>query len=131
MGPDRERRGHVVSLPARDQHRGEPCKSDWAGPGQSGLRERRRGRGAADVLARLSLRRDAGLGPSTWHTEGQDRMNRARVSVFATSVPRVKVHVGYNYPWAWNKSGLYFGGGSPPRSNKAMMGWVETLKPNL
>ncbi len=58
-------------------------------------------------------------------------MSRASATVFATTVPRAKVQVGVNYPWAWNKSGLYFGGGGPPRSNATMMGWVNTLKPNL
>ena len=58
-------------------------------------------------------------------------MSRVSATVFATTVPRARVQVGVNYPWAWNKSGLYFGGGGPPRSNATMMGWLNTLKPNL
>jgi hypothetical protein len=48
-----------------------------------------------------------------------------------TAVPRTKVRVGYNYPWAWEKYGLYFGGGAPPGSDPVLDAWVDTLKINL
>jgi hypothetical protein len=37
--------------------------------------------------------------------------------------------VGFNYPWAWNKFGLYFGG-DPPGSS-AMDDWLRYLRVNL
>jgi hypothetical protein len=49
----------------------------------------------------------------------------------ATAVPIPKIRVGYNYPWAWEKEGVYFGGGNPPGSNATMGKWVDTLRENL
>ncbi len=43
----------------------------------------------------------------------------------------VKVEVGFNYPWAWNKYGLYFGAGNPPGSDAALDGWTAALAGNL
>jgi hypothetical protein len=48
-----------------------------------------------------------------------------------TGVPCAKMRVGYNYPWAWEKPGLYFGGGDPPGSSSLMDKWVDSLKTNL
>jgi hypothetical protein len=39
--------------------------------------------------------------------------------------------VGFNYPWAWNAVGLYFGGGDPPGSTAAMDDWIKHLRTNL
>jgi hypothetical protein len=52
-------------------------------------------------------------------------------SVRVSAVPKPKVRVGFNYPWAWNKYGLYFGGGSPPGSDPHMDKWIDSLKKNL
>ncbi len=48
-----------------------------------------------------------------------------------TAVPRRKTRVGYNYPWPWDKYGIYFGGGSPPGSDPLMEKWIDTLRTNL
>lgn len=42
-----------------------------------------------------------------------------------------KMIVGFNYPFPWNAYGIYFGGGHPPGSNRAMDLWTTNLQANL
>jgi len=47
-------------------------------------------------------------------------------------VPRPRyLNVGFNYPWAWDSFGIYFGGGVPPGSNPGMDMWISNLRTNL
>src|SRR5262245_15524731 len=42
-----------------------------------------------------------------------------------------RMEVGFNYPWAWNAAGTYFGGGDPPGSQPAWDRWTDDLRTNL
>jgi hypothetical protein len=57
-------------------------------------------------------------------------MADAETSATTSDAPRNLI-VGYNYPWAWNALGEYFGGGTPPGSVPAMDDWIKHLRTNL
>jgi len=42
-----------------------------------------------------------------------------------------RLEVGFNYPWPWDKYGIYLGSGSPPGADPSLSKWVDTLKANL
>jgi hypothetical protein len=49
-----------------------------------------------------------------------------------TVVPNPKLEVGYNYPWAWDKYGVYFGSGDKaPRDQPLYNQWTANLRQNL
>ena len=61
---------------------------------------------------------------------GETDVSVSPTDTTTSGAPR-NLNVGFNYPWAWNQSGFYFGAGKPPGTDPSFDRWIPDLQTNL